>query len=265
MKVGISTATFFTKELTENCFSVINNCKGECCEVFLTTFSEYEPEFARMLKERIEEEKLEVYSVHSLNTSFEPQLFNAADRTRSDAEQIFRKVLSAGQTIGAKFYTAHGQSRLKKNTYYDPEKVGRRMKVLGDIANEYGITLCLENVHWAAGNSPEFFRKMLPYCENIGTVLDIKQARQSGYEIEDYLDAMGDRLSNIHVSDVDENGNICMVGKGTFDFTGFFRLLDKRGYDGPVIIEQYSGNYEDFSEVAESVKYLKNKLEALKC
>lgn len=84
MKVGISTATFFSKVLTEDSFSVIQQCGGECAEVFLTTYTEYEPAFGDLLQAR--RDGLEIYSVHSLNTQFEPQLFNAAPRTRNDAE-----------------------------------------------------------------------------------------------------------------------------------------------------------------------------------
>ena len=52
MKVGISTATFFTKVLTEDSFSVIKRLGADTCEVFLTTFYEYKDAFAQLLKER---------------------------------------------------------------------------------------------------------------------------------------------------------------------------------------------------------------------
>ena len=68
MKVGISTATFFTKVLTEDSFSVIKRLGADTCEVFLTTFYEYKDAFAQLLKER--KGDFDVYSVHSLNTQF---------------------------------------------------------------------------------------------------------------------------------------------------------------------------------------------------
>ena len=256
MKVGISTATFFLKELTEDSFSVIQRCGAETCEVFLTTYTEYEPQFADMLNDRKGE--LEVYSVHSLNTQFEPQLFNLAPRTRADAEMMFRKVLAVGKKLGAKVYTFHGLSRLKKNTYFDPVSVGKRMCELGDIAGEYGITLCLENVHWATFNAPSFYAEMKKYSSNCGCELDVKQAWQSGYDWREYLDVMGDTLKNVHLSDVDKDGNITMIGKGVFPFEELINRLDKLGYDGPLMIEQYAKNYDSYEEVGQSVKYLKN-------
>lgn len=256
MKVGISTATFFSKVLTEDSFSVIKRCGGDCAEVFLTTYSEYEPAFGDLLCER--RDGLEVYSVHSLNTQFEPQLFNSAQRTRNDAEEFFRKVLAIARKLDAKCYTFHGGTRLKKTSFVSPEKVGKRMRELGDIALEYGVTLCFENVHWAAFNSPEFFTEAKEYCPNVGAVLDIKQARQSGRDWREYLDVMGDRLRNVHISDCDAAGNIAMTGKGVFPFGELVAELKTRGYGGPLIIEQYAGDYTSLDEVADGVKYIKN-------
>lgn len=261
MKVGISTATFFLKELTENCFSVIRLCEGECCEVFLTTFCEYEEDFGKMLKDRLN--GLEVYSVHSLNTNFEPQLFNPAPRTRADAEKLFRKVCRVGQILGAKVYTFHGQSRLKKTHYFDPVATGKRLKELGDIAAEYGITVCLETVHWASFNTPQFFAECKKYCPNCGAVLDIKQAWQSGYDWREYLDVIGDRLKNVHLSD-HKDDKICMVGDGEFPFEELVERLNKMNYQGPLLIEQYAKDYDDYSQVAKSVKYLKTIIGGIK-
>lgn len=259
MQVGISTATFFSKVLTEDSFSVIHRCGADVAEVFLTTFSEYEREFGQLLKSRKGE--VDVYSIHSLNTEFEPQLFNTVERTRADAEKVYRKVLEVGNIIGAKKYTFHGQARLKRGTYFDPVFVGKRLAQLGDIANSYGIELCLENVHWATFNTPDFYKQTREYAPNVGTVLDIKQARQSGYNWRDYLDVMGRSLKNVHLSDV-RNGEIVMVGKGEFPFSELISRLKDMGYDGPLIIEQYAKNYDSYDEVAQSVEYLKNLLEA---
>ncbi len=256
MRVGVSTATFFTKLLTEDSFSVIKRCGGEVAEVFLTTFCEYEPSFGKLLKERKESAGLEIYSIHALNTEFEPQLFNVAERTRTDAEKVYRKVLAVGREIGAKYYTFHGTSRLKKSTTLDAERVGRRMRELGDMSLDYGITLCFENVHWAAFNAPEFFVPVKELAPNIGTVLDIKQARQSGRDWREYLDVMGDTLKNVHVSD-HIGDKIVMAGKGEFEFCELVKELKTRGLDTPLVLEQYAGNYDSFDEVAESVDYIK--------
>ncbi len=258
MKIGISTATFFTKLLTENSFSVIKRCGAETCEVFLTTFFEYEESFADEILKNLD--GLEVGSIHTLNTQFEPQLFNSVERTRIDAETMFKKALRVGQKIGAKYYTFHGQARLRKSTFIDPKAVGIRMRELGDIALSYGIKLCFENVHWAAFDHPEFFETVKQYAPNIGTVLDIKQAWQSGRDWTEYLAVMGDTLSLVHISDR-IGDKVVMVGKGEFDFHKLASELRKIDYKGALIIEQYSSNFVEPCEVEESVKYIKNILE----
>ena len=256
MLVGISTATYFTKLVTENCFSVIWRNGGKIAEVFLTTYSEFEEDFAHLLNSQ--KGDVQITSIHALSTAFEPQLFNRAERTRKDAEFFFRKVLRAGQILGAKYYTFHGSTRMKKTQKIDPVFFGNRMKELGDIALEYGITLCLETVHWCAFSTPDFFKVVKEYAPNIGVTLDIKQAWQSEYDWNDYLDIIGDRLKVVHLCDHDADGNICMVGKGVFPFDKLISRLKREGYDGGLIIEQYAKDYSSYDEVGESVKYLNN-------
>ena len=49
---GVSTASLFLRELNEDALTVLDGLGIACTEVFLTTFSEYTPEFARTLCEQ---------------------------------------------------------------------------------------------------------------------------------------------------------------------------------------------------------------------
>ena len=260
-KVGISTATFFTKVLTEDCFALIKLMGGECAEVFLTTNSEYSEEFGKLLVERQQETGLDIYSVHALNTQFEPQLFNPAQRTVNDALVPFKNVLARAKDLGASAYSFHGQSRLKKGTQFNLEKVGKRLEELNQTAKEYGVTIGLENVQWALYNQPEVFDEIKKYAPTLGCVLDIKQAWRSERDWKEYIDIMGDRLLNVHLCDHTVEGKTCVVGQGVFDFKELISYLHKKGYTGPLMIEQYAADYKDFSEIEEAVKYLKKLVE----
>jgi len=275
MKIGISTATFFGKILTENALLKIKSFGVDIAEVFLTTFSEYEENFTDLLKERLN--GVEVYSIHSLNNHYEPELFNLVERTRKDGEKIFYKVIRGGEKIGAKYYTFHGPSRLKVTEYkLDYKRIGTRAQELINMASEHNIEIAYENVSWAFYNSPGFFTKMKDYAPGLKGCLDIKQAMQAyrnqngikdaltEKQFEDiieytfsYIDDMGDSLVNVHLSDYDEFGKLCAPGKGIFDYERLFKKLKDKGYKGPAMIELYSGDYNDFSEIDESVKYLK--------
>lgn len=87
-------------------------------------------------------------------------------------------------------------------------------------------------------------------------VLDIKQARISEYPYETYLNEMGEKLAYVHVSDVDENGRICLPGKGTFDFQTLVKRLKDIGFDGALFIEVYTGDYGAEQELKTACEYL---------
>ena len=248
MRIGLSTATYFGKLLTEDALSEIKAMGAPVCEVFLTTYSEYGPEFAEVLRPRAE--GIDVQSIHTLNTNFEPQLYNRAERTFRDAEELFRKTLDTARKLKASCYTFHGVARLKKKAYdLDYAAVGERTNRLIAICAEYGVSLCYENVHWAYYAFPGFFRELSRWCPDLCACLDIKQAMQSGEDYKKYLDDMGDRLRTVHICDYDENGKLTLPGKGIFPFKELFSILRDYPKDLPVLLELYSDEYRDLAEV----------------
>lgn len=259
MRVGISTATFFGKALTEDCFQLISECGADVCEVFLTTFSEYEPDFCDLLLAR--KGDIKVHSIHTLTSQFEPQLFNLAARTRRDAEMVYRKALATMKSLGAKYYTYHGSTVFKaSHTTPNYQKLGTRLSQLCDIAAEYGGELCMENVHWADYRRPGTFKEVKKYAPNLRACLDIKQAMQSKADYRDFLSEMGQDLRTVHVCDYDGD-RLLPTGKGTFDFYELKRRLCDVGYDGNILIELYSRDYNSFDEVKEAVYNMKNIFE----
>ncbi|MFA5449333.1 MAG: sugar phosphate isomerase/epimerase [Clostridia bacterium] len=259
MKIGISTASFFTNAATEDAFQIIESLGIELCEVFLTTFREYLPEFGELLKSK--KDKIEVYSIHTLSQQYEPELYNPMQRTREDCEFYLKQAAQVAKTLNARYYTFHGPARLKRRPYvFDYEKLGRRSNEIDDILIEYGnCRLCYENVHWTYFSTPEYFENLKKHSKVLAC-LDIKQAMQSGISVYDYIDCMGDRLSNVHLCDYDENGKLAVPGKGTFDFTALFRYLIQTGYKGALIMELYAGDYNNYDDVKRGYEHLYNCL-----
>lgn len=257
MEIGMSTASLFSKEKTEASFEVLHKLDIPICEVFLSTFYEYKPDFIDLLTGLKGNTK--IYSVHTLNQQFEPELFNPMERTRNDCEEIYVQVARGAQKLGASYYTFHGPGKFKKLPYvHNYEKLGKRVQELYELLyKESGGTteLCYENVHWTYFNTPEYFNNLKKYTE-VKTCLDIKQAYLSGIDVYDYVDCMGDRLKNVHLCDYDDNGKLAMPGKGTFDFVKLFRKLLDNGYDGAAMIEVYASNYEKYDELRESYDFL---------
>jgi len=261
MEIGISTASFFGREQTEDALGVIKEMGFKVCEVFLTTFSEYKEEFAQMLCKK--KDGLQIYSVHTLNQQFEPELYNPMERTRKDSEFFFAEAGRAAGILGAKCYTFHGPARLRGRNYvFDYQRLGTRTEELCTLLREAGngCALCYENVVWAYFYMPEYFEKLKEVSPSIRACLDIKQAMQAGLHANDFLDCVKGRLSNVHLCDYDEAGQLMVPGKGSFDFTDFFIRLMDIGYDGPLMMELYAKNYGDYNDIREGREYLENCL-----
>ena len=253
MRAGLSTATFFGKSLTENSLTLIQDMGVGDVEVFLTTFSEYTRSFAELLNSV--KGNLNIHSVHTLTNQFEPQLSNRAERTRTDALNVFRGIADTMKLLGAKNYTFHGTSVIKRNQRVDYPWHGKCVSALCDILGEFGAVLAYENVHWAYYKSPGFLTKLSEFAPKIGATLDIKQAMQADEDYRDFLPEMCGRLRTVHICDYTPD-RLCPPGKGNFDFGEMVERLADIGYDGPLMIELYANDYGDFEEVKQSVEYI---------
>lgn len=256
-RIGISTASFFSKELTENTFKIIHDLKIPLCEVFLSTLSEYKEDFAQFLKD--EKGDTEVYSIHTLTQQYEPELFNPMARTRSDCEKILKKAARVANILDAKNYVFHGPATYKPITFpFDYEKLGKRVEEIRQIVlkeTDGKTDVCYENVFWAFFRTPQYFEQIKKHTE-VKACLDIKQARLSGYDVYDYLSTMENRLTNIHLCDYNEQGKTTLPGKGMFDFVRFFKELRRIGYNGAAMIEVYAGDYLSYDELGRCYDYL---------
>lgn len=267
MKVGVSTASLFMRKNNEEALPFLNQLGVKNAEVFLTSFSEYGEDFARILKER--KGDISVNSVHILNSQIEPQLFSLHERVKGDSFFFLDKVLSGAKLLGAPYYTFHGTARYKKAAR-DPhndnlERMGLGLREIFDFCQQYGVTLCLENVEWSTYNRVGVFSALKNYVPNLRGVLDIKQARIAGEGYEKYLDEMGESLAYAHISDVDENGRICLPGQGGFDFDTMIKRLRDVGFDGNLLIEVYKEDYKDETELKTACAYVEELLYKHNC
>lgn len=258
MKIGISTASLFLRLNNEDALPLLNEWGVDTAEVFLTSFSEYDPSFARTLNAA--KGGLNVHSVHVLNTQFEPQLYAKHARVREDAYFWLKRAMESARILGAKHYTFHGIARLKRTFREDFLRTGEETQKIFAFCNEYGVRLCYENVEWAFFNRPAVFYELKRACPALGGVLDLKQARLSGYDYKEYLAAMGSSLTHVHASDF--NGEkMILPGFGQFDFDELFKRLRGEGFDGAVLVENYADDYTDFLQLKTSYEFLKEKSE----
>ena len=259
---GVSTSSLFLREMNEDALTVLNALGVKSTEIFLTTFSEYTEEFASLLLSRRGE--LKVNSVHLLNTQFEPQLFGSHPRAKRDAFEILHRAMASAHIFGAERYTFHSLTRLKRNSSpLNYDSLGENFNEIIAACAEHGVKLCLENVHWALYNEPGIFSRLKRRCPDLQGVLDVKQARLSGYPYQMYVKDMEGSISHVHLSDVDGRGKICLPGQGRFDFEECLRRLKDAGFDGALLIEVYPKDYGDYAELKRSCDYLDEIIEKI--
>ena len=270
MKVGISTASIFNKAMVEDIPAMLAPMGCRLIEVFLNTFSEYRPDFVGLLRKRIDDAGLRVYSVHPMSNQFEAQLFSIHPRQKADAFSVYREALNEGRILGATHYEMHGSPHLggtAKNL--EMERITPIFRELLDTAAEYGVTLCLENVSWCFFHAPAFGRELK---ERLGDrrlkfVLDIKQAVRCGEDPFAFVEAVGEDLENWHLCDYafDETGKLSlkMPGKGQCDFKALGAAMVRKGYRGPAFIEVYSDIYAQMDELKASFDHIRTILSTL--
>lgn len=262
MQVGVSTASLFLRKYNEDALPLLDSLGIPVAEVFLASYSEYGKAFAEQLKEG--KGNLKINSVHILNTQFEPQLFNAHPRAKADAYGWLEKTLESANVLDAKYYTFHGTARIKRASRSGEKDnfpaLIKDFQNVSDFCQNRGVTLCLENVEWATYNRPGVFAQISREVPALRGVLDVKQARISEFPYERYLEEMGSKIAYAHLSDVDENGKICLPGRGNFDFSTLVKRLLDVGFDGALLIEVYKDDYQTAEELKTSCDYLNELL-----
>lgn len=261
MKIGISTACLYLRQFTEDAIATVKSLGAETCEVFLGTFYEYRPEFAKKFAPRAE--GLEVNSIHTFTNNFEPQLFNRSRRVRGDGYYWLDQIMRSAQLFGCRNYTFHGITR-KGGEKDDFGLFAESLAAASEFCARYGVRLCLENVYWSIYNRPGVFTEIKNRFGELWGVFDIKQARCSGYPYAMYIEEMAGRISHAHLSDVDENGKMCLPGKGIYDFSEILKRLKDSGFDGNILIEVYPDDYGEISELKTSVEFLKETADKIK-
>ena len=258
MRIGVSTASFYPLE-TEKTLDELNKLGVKDVEIFLEAESETNPEFCKVLKDRLEKYNMNIVSIHAFCAAFEPFLFSEYKRRSSDALNVYIKYCKAMEHLGASYYSFHGNRSNATLDKFSYREYCLTFSSLAKIARESGGLLAWENVSWCQSADPEFLKNCLQYLDKkeFAFTFDFKQALRADALPQNYLDVMKDNLVNVHISDYDEFSSCILPGTGKRDFYEIFSLLDSYKYNNAVLIEVYSDCYRNYKEIGKSYDYLK--------
>ncbi|MEG0804177.1 MAG: sugar phosphate isomerase/epimerase [Pygmaiobacter sp.] len=254
MQFGVSTSCFFPLE-TERALVRLGTIGVKRVELFLNTLCETEPQFMRELKEICAVNEMQIVAFHPFTSGMETLYFASNyPRRVSDGIKLYRKLFQCAKELGASVFTMHGDMKTNPVDFgYYCENFAR----LSEIAKEYDLVLCQENVVRCKAGSIDNIQRMRSLLgDEVHFTLDVKQALRSGEDIFDMIDAMAGRIYHVHVSDHTPQQDCLPPGAGELDFTRFFRRLTSAGFDGDMIVELYRKNFESDARLSESIDFL---------
>lgn len=259
MQLGVSTSCYFPLE-TEASLAHLAAAGVGHAELFLNTLCETEPAFVAQLRTQCEASGMDIVAFHPFTSGMEPLYFASAyPRRVADGIKLYRKLFACAESLGAQIFTMHGDA---KTNPVDFSYYCENFAILSEIAMEYGLTLCQENVVRCKSGSVENIRRMRELLgDKVHFTLDVKQAVRSGEDPFDMLEAMAGRIGHVHLSDHTAQQDCLPPGQGDLDCAAFLNRLQTTGFNGNIIVELYRENFACDKDLTNSLDYIRRFIE----
>lgn len=252
--IGASTANLYP-EVTEESLQQLLKAGFRRIEVFLNTESEIDPTYIRQLRRQADEAGAVIHSVHPYLSGTEPfLLFSNYERRFWDGLKRYERIFEAAALLGASIVVMHGD---KKQGVLSVEESIDRYEAVYDLGRKYGVTLAQENVVHFRSSDNEYIRAMRRRLGGKARfVLDLKQAIRCGYSWMEVLEAMGENICHVHISDHTQEKDCIPPGIGVTDYSMLFNKLEKLSFQGVGILELYRHNFVCIDELVKAKEYL---------
>lgn len=165
-------------------------------------------------------------------------LLAATARERAEAVEVVRRRLHDAAEVGASrliLVPVFGDPRIPLPDPEEPE-LGELVVLLAElagVAEAARVEIVLEPLNRSETHllrSPARAAEVARRVGStwVGTMVDTYHADREGQDVASEVEAAGDRLRLVHLSDRDRK----LPGEGGIDFAGVLRVLDAAGYDG---------------------------------
>lgn len=254
MQIGLSSSCFYP-ELVEESLIKVGESGAKTAEIFINSECETHGEILARLRSIRESYGINVRSLHPFTSAYETvMLFSDYDRRTADSLEFYKKYFYAAGELGAELIVIHGGKCIVP---IEREVYAERYARLALLAREYGLFAAHENVVNNHCQSPSFMKSVADYVgDDFRMVLDIKQCRRSGVSEFEFIRLLGDRIAQVHLSDLTDGRDCVAPGEGSYDFARLFTELKSAGYDNSAVIELYRSGFSEFSQLQNSLLYL---------
>ncbi len=261
MTVGASTSNLYPMP-TEQALHTLLKLGFRDVEIFINTESEATPAFAKLLRRQADAYGATIRALHPYLSGYESYLlFSGYERRFRDGLKTYDRIFEAAAILGAELVIMHGD---RPDSVLSVEESIARFAAVDEIGQAHGVHLAQENVVRYRSSDPAYLRAMKQAMgERMRFVFDVKQCGRCGLPMEQVLDAMGDAIAHVHISDRDKTHDCLLPGKGQLDYLPLLRRLQAAHFDGSLILELYRSNFEEVPELLEGKTYLDTLLAAM--
>lgn len=258
MQIGISSSCLYPM-LTEKALETVGELGAKTAEFFFNSYSELKKPLIDELKSIKDYYGINVRSVHPFTSAYEAVLlFGGYERRLADGIDFYKNYFEAANELGAEMVVLHGGRVYLPTT---PEGYAQSYIPLHEAALREGIHIAHENVHNHHCGNPKFMKALADLVgDEFRTVLDIKQCRRCGESEFEYINLLGNKIYQVHISDALPGKDCLAPGAGEYDFRRLLEELGRVGYDKTAIIELYRQNYGEVEELRTAKSYLENLL-----
>lgn len=253
MSIGISTACYYPLE-TEEALKEVGKAGAKVTEIFINSPRELNASFIDMLRDIAEYYSVRIAALHTYTAAADSYIYYSNyPRRFEDGLDTIRRTATAAAELGAKYIIMHGD---KKPGKLPDEEVAEHFMIMESVANEFGVSILQENVNRFRSADPEFIKSMRYHTDDkMKFCLDIKQSVRAGHSPYDMINAMGNKIHHVHISDHNAASDCLLPLRGKFDFPEFFKKMNEIGYCGDYVIEVYNNCYENVEEITKTLNF----------
>ncbi|MEU6407545.1 TIM barrel protein [Microbispora sp. NPDC046933] len=204
---------------------------------------------ARAVRRRAASRGLRVRCLTPEQVAYPVNIASADTRLRASSIAMFRRAAELCAELGAELLL------LTPGRGYEDEPVEaawrRSADALAEIAGYaegFGVTCVLEPLQRVESNLLNDSRALARMLDEVGApnlaaVLDTVGMAVAGESVDDYFDALGDRVRHVHLIDGRPAGHLAW-GDGELPLADYLAALSRRGYAGFMTFELFGdGTY----------------------